>query len=69
VITVGKEFDKYRAVGDRMIIRNGLIQYFVSYRISGGKRLKSYFLLGDPVGRTKHSRTYLMIKFVYPISL
>jgi hypothetical protein len=69
VLTFNREFDPYRAFGGRVLLRDGRISYFISYRLSGGKGLEMYLLLGDPTGDATVSRTALYTKFVFPVAL
>lgn len=69
IISLGREFDPYRVAGARVVIRDGRLSYFVSYRISGGRGMEAYFLLGDPTGFTGRTRTTFVTKLVFPVGL
>jgi hypothetical protein len=68
VLTFAREFSPTRAIGGRVLIRNGELDYFVSYRVSGGRGMETYILLGDPVGNGRKTKTRLMTKVVFPVS-
>lgn len=69
MIGFNREFDSVRALGGRVLIRDGALSYFLSYRVAGGRGLETYIVLGDPSGGTRPSRTGFITKFVYPLSL
>lgn len=68
VVNFSRELDRYRAFGGRVLVRDGRLHYFISYRVSGGKGMETYFLLGDPVMDARKSHTYFMTKVIYPVS-
>jgi hypothetical protein len=69
VVTLGRELDRYRAVGGRAVIRDGVLQYFLTYRMSGGRGMELFFLIGDPGDGAKRTRTRFMTKIVFPITV
>ncbi len=48
---------------------DGKLRYFLSYRVSGGRGMETYFLIGDPSANSPKSNTFFISKFVFPISL
>jgi len=69
VITLAREIDPYRAVGGRVTMIDGVLHYFLTYRVSGGRGVEMFFLLGDPVANGKRTRTRFLTKFVFPLEV
>jgi hypothetical protein len=69
VITFGRELDSFRAVGGRVVIEDGALHYFLSYRHSGGRGTELFFLLGDPLAVGKRTHTRFMAKVVFPVTI
>ncbi|MBI3912068.1 MAG: carbohydrate binding family 9 domain-containing protein [Armatimonadetes bacterium] len=67
IFSLNRELDAHRALGGQIIAIDGRATFFVSYRISGGRGMETYFLIGDPDPNRRPLQHRLLTKFVWPM--
>jgi hypothetical protein len=66
VVGLSFELDKYRSIVGRAVFQNDAVNWYLSYRHSGGKGIEYFVILGDP--NTDEFRERLIVKLVAPVN-
>ena len=67
ILSANYDIAKYESIGGRMSVRDGVINWYLSYRRSGGNGNEYFLILGDP--NTESFKTQLILKAVMPIKI
>jgi hypothetical protein len=65
IVTTNYELSPTRSFGGRVVVQNADVNWYVSYRQSGGKGLDTYFIIGDP--NSRRFREQAQVKLVFAL--
>jgi hypothetical protein len=67
IVSLNYDMGLFESIGGRLVERDGDINWYLSYRRSGGLGNEFFLILGDPNSRT--FRKQLILKAVFPLSV
>lgn len=67
ILSARWDIGKYESVGGRLVARNGDVNWYLSYRLSGRRGAEYFLLVGDPRSNVFANR--VVLKAVFPLSI
>jgi len=67
ILAARYDIGRYESVGGRLVLQNGVSNWYLSYRLSGKRGAEYFLLIGDPRASVFQNR--LVLKAVFPIAI
>lgn len=67
ILSARYDVGRYESVGGRLVVQNGDVNWYLSYRMSGRKGAEYFLLVGDP--RSNSFQNRIVLKAVVPITV
>jgi len=67
ILAARYDIGRYESVGGRLVLQNGVSNWYFSYRLSGKRGAEYFLLIGDPRANVFQNR--LVLKAVFPIAI